>query len=971
MGATGVERWQCVCKVPLSIRTAPRGKGEIVAVIGPGDLVAFTPFPKRPVTLSDLSAHSFLRCRKLEAAEASRSESEQGWISCNSEDGGVHFIPFTGLGDGQATWSWKSWFQRSSSQNPWLNQLARLKLPATEGLEEDVGSRLLLDARVRGKFTGIFVCDALAGFGMAVRPCMDRVAQRWIRENFSVDVASVSSLELAALLEKRTVEDRHRLVLLLVQEPRAWVARARLSGFPGASLAREAEAGKLEFAAGKGTCLEHWLQQPVECSGNLHSRGLMSLWAWFTQDLARAAIASRHVVLCRVEDLLFDSAAVAVALRRLLIKQQPADAPVHPPAHDMWWHQAIECYRQCGSFTCEQGDAIDAPVAGLRGALGYAEQDWRTWSSTAVTQLDEARINFSPTTSSDQVVAHTLRLDPSDSRKYTLERLCSKYTSLSRFDAEQYFWSHCWTTEDVSSQTRPFEFDGVWNYSSGCCTIKAGEIRWQSGLQTYIQATSDVAFNMELDGEMFQGKLADGDRLIFSDGDVWCREVTEGGSATARSLEAAGRPGEADCASVSEVQLPVPEDELEPVTIEPESLGNRLTSETAVLDAVAGIFGEAVARSDVNVARRCLQQVELLGGQSAVQHVLAHPASADAFGHLPLVGSAADDSQTIVKLLLEARADIDDLAASRSKVALAARFNASDKPAKDPVDVCFQHGDRGANANLSQNGLNAGYVTDPDPHRVFEPAQDADPRSALGLLQAECRACGLQADGTETELVERLARLLVQRSPAVKNDDSSQQQSRLLEGVRIVEACSLPAGPFSAASLAACGAQVLKLELDPLPGGKLSEAELSKQCSGAASSWWSSVPQPLALDLELPMARQVLEQTLAECDCFIHSFRVNSAERLGLGKARLAESPQLLIVSLSGLQSLMGQPSLFAFQGFVEMEDGQPPSSQSISATVAASTIAQRIESIRAGDRSGRYVRVSVTGPGRVDEAFS
>ena len=130
-----------------------------------------------------------------------------------------------------------------------------------------------------------------------------------------------------------------------------------------------------------------------------------------------------------------------------------------------------------------------------------------------------------------------------------------------------------------------------------------------------------------------------------------------------------------------------------------------------------------------------------------------------------------------VKLLLEARADIDDLAvmlacvlckAASEKLhcarahrlrslnslagfakqgstgldlgsfkpnwhvtmltvmAEAARFNASDKPAKgtgrhsphrpgsasterdssssDPVDVCFQHGDRGANANLSQNG---------------------------------------------------------------------------------------------------------------------------------------------------------------------------------------------------------------------------------------------------------------------------
>ena len=30
-----------------------------------------------------------------------------------------------------------------------------------------------------------------------------------------------------------------------------------------------------------------------------------------------------------------------------------------------------------------------------------------------------------------------------------------------------------------------------------------------------------------------------------------------------------------------------------------------------------------------------------------VQHVLAHPASADAFGHVPFVGSAIDDSQTM------------------------------------------------------------------------------------------------------------------------------------------------------------------------------------------------------------------------------------------------------------------------------------------------------------------------------------
>ncbi|CAE7827111.1 unnamed protein product [Symbiodinium necroappetens] len=301
------------------------------------------------------------------------------------------------------------------------------------------------------------------------------------------------------------------------------------------------------------------------------------------------------------QDLLFDSAAAAVALRRLVIKQQPADAPVHPPAHDMWWHQAIECYRQCGSFTCEQGDAIDAPVAGLRGAGGkfraskinmgrpphgcdvlqepldmplpndtWAVHDtvaiastsrvvqfsqpgshkhWIATSTCAVrssTPLDhmtwllheaeqdqfqhqsQSKMTCSPDPVKSQ---HTKARQPPPIRLLLIHfglihrtaestrpaakpcgLLCSKYTSLSRFDAEQCASEQVSvrknhsqllgeasrinlfpSSEDVSSQTRPFEFDGVWSYSSGCCTIKAGEIRWQSGLQTYIQATSDVA----------------------------------------------------------------------------------------------------------------------------------------------------------------------------------------------------------------------------------------------------------------------------------------------------------------------------------------------------------------------------------------------------------------------------------------------------------------------------------------------
>ncbi|CAK9054818.1 unnamed protein product [Durusdinium trenchii] len=97
-----------------------------------------------------------------------------------------------------------------------------------------------------------------------------------------------------------------------------------------------------------------------------------------------------------------------------------------------------------------------------------------------------------------------LRMDPQDGHKYKLEELCKKYAATrSRFDAEQYFCSHCWCT-DSSKCPETFAFDGLWTYSSGSLKLGDGAICWQSGLVTHINATSDIAFDMELDGEIFQ-----------------------------------------------------------------------------------------------------------------------------------------------------------------------------------------------------------------------------------------------------------------------------------------------------------------------------------------------------------------------------------------------------------------------------------------------------------------------------------
>jgi len=185
-----------------------------------------------------------------------------------------------------------------------------------------------------------------------------------------------------------------------------------------------------------------------------------------------------------------------------------------------------------------------------------------------------------------------------------------------------------------------------------------------------------------------------------------------------------------------------------------------------------------------------------------------------------------------------------------------------------------------------------------------------------------------------------------------------------------VEACALPAGPFSAAALATAGAKVLKLELSAPEGNMRSEGDCELPQGFLQPRWSSSEPQILGLDLTKPSHQNVLDQLVKECDCLIHSFRATSAERLSLGKERLEQHPQLLVVSLSGLQSLAqpaqpGRASLFAFEGIVQGEaDTCSPSVQRISSQVAVQIVSQNICSIRAGKCTSRLVRVSVTGPG-------
>eukprot|EP00913_Durusdinium_trenchii_P031149 g29167.t1 len=546
-----------------------------------------------------------------------------------------------------------------------------------------------------------------------------RVAQKWLSDTFAEDADVISSLELAGLLEKRSIEDRHRLVLLLVQEPHVWAARALLGGFYGASLVQWKEGGReLEFSSSDAADLQSWLKGPLECAGNVHLDGLMSLWSWFAQDLAKAAAAPAycHVAICRVEDLgtythgicraamrwLWALAALCYAAAKEAEQPRPLNEPAALLESDVktatgsqvhgdesqrdafrfqekqikkweeekaqiareveerikehadkkqeeeeesekaesdatflifavlglaavarwlckgqfqrehsgyiiitdtsptkkrhtsdpakaWAQKRTHTYRQAAKFTLEEAADIDAPVAELRGAFGYdGSADWRRWAAVAEKQVMDL-----------------------------LEELCKKYAATrSRFDAEQYFCSHCWCT-DSSKCPETFAFDGLWTYSSGSLKLGDGAICWQSGLVTHINATSDIAFDMELDGEIFQGKLEDaGNRLVFSDGDVWTRQLPIHAE---KSLEAAPCSGSSPPADLPKDASIVDGDiDIETLEWKLQNEEEMLLSEEKIVTAVAEVLFKAIAQHDTERVREGLKQAALLGEEAVI-----------------------------------------------------------------------------------------------------------------------------------------------------------------------------------------------------------------------------------------------------------------------------------------------------------------------------------------------------------------
>jgi crotonobetainyl-CoA:carnitine CoA-transferase CaiB-like acyl-CoA transferase len=124
-------------------------------------------------------------------------------------------------------------------------------------------------------------------------------------------------------------------------------------------------------------------------------------------------------------------------------------------------------------------------------------------------------------------------------------------------------------------------------------------------------------------------------------------------------------------------------------------------------------------------------------------------------------------------------------------------------------------------------------------------------------------------------------------------------QQKALEGIRVIDAATLFAGPLAATVLGDFGAEVIKVEH---PKGDPSRSHgYSKDGVGL---WWKMLgrnKRAVTLSLSTPEGAEIFEQLTRDADVVIESFRPGTLERWNLSYDRLSQAnPGLVLARVTG-----------------------------------------------------------------------
>jgi len=120
-----------------------------------------------------------------------------------------------------------------------------------------------------------------------------------------------------------------------------------------------------------------------------------------------------------------------------------------------------------------------------------------------------------------------------------------------------------------------------------------------------------------------------------------------------------------------------------------------------------------------------------------------------------------------------------------------------------------------------------------------------------------------------------------------------------LDGIRVIDAATLFAGPLAATFLADFGADVLKVEH---PRGD--PARLHGHSKDGIGLWWKMLARnkkAITLYLGSPAGQDIFRQLVRDADVVVENFRPGTLERWGLGYDQLAEmNPGLVLARVTG-----------------------------------------------------------------------